>query len=114
MKKKATIEDFKKWLSKLGLSFEFLDAAQSNDWDGGSRSICVKLCTYLNEYRINVVCREQDAGYMGCCVPSRHLSGELWTREDSSFKGGEFSEKTWNKILTYIVSIELMNMEQLT
>lgn len=113
MAKKATIEDFKKWIEKLGSSVEYLNNMQSNDMVAGSRTMCVTISTYLNVYRINVVYREHDNGWMSCCVPSRHLSGDTWSREDKTFTCGEFTRKTWDKILQEIVAFEVNKITQL-
>jgi len=78
--------------------------------------ISLKLATNTNIYHIAVSMREHDAKslsdlYLGATSSSRrNRAGETWAR-GSDLSDGKFSEELWNKILSDIVSYELVTFQ---
>jgi hypothetical protein len=109
---KVTIEDFKEWLVLLGITREFMSTVKSNDIGGGSRILYVVLhmnnAVYrrTNEYRINVVYREHDDGWV--CINCDGIP----------LDSGPLTDETFHKIARHIDDAgykkrHLMRVEQI-
>ena len=97
---KPTIEDFKDWLEGLGIAPEFLATVQSLDLKGESRILSVILHMQEAAFRINVVYRQHDDGWMSCReVGEKNLtSGPFtfvtWDAMSEDFKGHKLMRVT--------------------
>lgn len=71
---------------------------------------------YTSEYRYRVVAiaRNEGEGYLGCQVSTRKMrAGEDWTR-GNDLPDGEFTKKTWDRIINGIVKYELVLLSKHT
>jgi len=98
---KPTIEDFKDWLEGLGIAPEFLETVQSEDLKGESRTLAVILHMWDAAFRINVVYRQHDDGWMGC----REVGGKDLT-------SGPFTFVTWDAMSEDFKGHRLMRLTQ--
>lgn len=78
----------------------------STDWTRRDR---LRLYTDNNRYQISIRPPVNgDGGYLGCTSTSRSWrAGEDWHR-GSDLHDGDFSEETWNKIISDILAHELV------
>ena len=73
-----------------------------------------EICFFTDEfkYRIYAIDRPNEGGYLGCQVSSRKIRpGEDWTR-GNDLADGPFIIETWFKILSSIVSYELVKLSE--
>lgn len=73
----------------------------------------IKFYTRKNVYNIRAIppSEENKIGYLGCTFSSRTpVAGETWTRGRDLYDGN-FEEETWLRILSDIVSCELVQIE---
>lgn len=69
-----------------------------------------KIRLYTNENCYAIVARGGERSYLGCISSSRKpRAGEDWTR-GSDLADGDFSKETWHRIISDIVSYELVKV----
>lgn len=119
--KLANIDDFWKWFT-LG---KFIRSEISYPFDPpfipnpcytvqvNKDVIHVEFFTEVNKYRINIrVPTGKDMGYLGCTSSARKSrAGENYTR-GNDLADGPFTEGTWIKIMSDILSYEMVNIRR--
>lgn len=120
-----TLIDLRKWASSIG-KFASIDNIEIIEGDisgqGGEDNvdtdrfgrISFRIYTTENRYNITAKCLHMspDQTYLGCIASSRKpRAGEYWTR-GNDLADGELSLETWNKILSDIVSYEMVKIHK--
>jgi len=100
------------WLKELIYPGKVTDFIKEIEGHGGDGEVYRSLCIYTedNQYFISAIERPAGKSYMGCQVTSRKArAGEDWHR-GNDLPDGDFSKKTWDRIIYAIVSYELVKL----
>jgi hypothetical protein len=108
-KKRTKMEMLDQWLRDLTFPGEPKDFIQEISGHGESVEVHRKICFYTDNYCyfITAIERENKSSYLGCSVTTRKTrAGEEWVR-GNDLPDGDFTEKTWIRILNAILCYEL-------
>ena len=103
-----TLKDLDKWieaLNRFGSNIEVTFDSRSSDY---FQHLRFRLYTDTNKYAFEAITGERS--YLGCIASCRKpRAGEDWTR-GRDLSDGNMSHETWVKILSDIVSYELVKV----
>jgi len=110
----ATATNVLDWLDK---DFRFAEQGcvevTRNHYDPAKKEEVLRFNIYteVNRYSISAIIKDGcNDGYLGCTASCRKpRAGETWGR-GRDLSDGPFSEETWRKILSDIVSYELVKV----
>lgn len=116
----SKMELLDKWVSDLiypGTTKDFMHTLKKYTDEGpdGIQEIR-EFCFYTEQFKYRIFANDRlnDDGYLGCGVSSRKMrAGETWIR-GNDLADGPFNEKTWQTILSTIISYELVLLSKFT
>ena len=110
---KTMMEMLDQWLRDLIFPGQTKDFIEHKAGHGtGDGEVKREFCLYTNDhqYRFVAVERRGEDGYLGCIASTRkNRAGENWPR-GNDLPDGDFTEKTWNRILNAILNYELIKL----